>query len=65
MSQTTLRVDFVSEDAGYKNTFGWYNKATGAGGILFKSVEADGRNAPLDPGSSYAEFTVNTADLTS
>ena len=62
-SQTTLRVDFVSESAGYRNSFGWYNKVTGQGGILFANVESDGKNAPLDPGSSFAEFTVNTADL--
>ena len=44
---TTLRVDFVSESAAYESTFGWYNKVTGVGGILFSDVEQEGRNAPL------------------
>src|SRR5688572_16092957 len=60
---TTLHVDFVSESAGYQNTFGWYNKVTGVGGILFASVEAEGRKASLTAGASHAEFTVDTADL--
>ena len=60
---TTLRVDFVSESAGQRNSFGWYNKATGVGGVVFASVEADGANAPLRPGVSMAEFSVSTADL--
>ena len=61
--QTTLQVTFVSESASYQNTFGWYNKVTGVGGILFADVEQEGRNAPLTPGVSTATFTVNTADL--
>src|SRR5262245_40455427 len=61
--QTTLRVDFVSESAGYRNSFGWYNKVTGQGGVLFASVEAEGSNRTVTPGVSFAEFTVNTADL--
>ena len=61
--QTTLQVTFVSESAAYQNTFGWYNKVTGMGGILFADVEQEGRNAPLTPGVSTATFTVNTADL--
>ena len=60
---TTLRVDFISESAAYESTFGWYNKVTGVGGILFADVEQDGRNAPLTPGQSSATFTVNTADV--
>jgi hypothetical protein len=60
---TTLQVAFVSESADFRNTFGWYNRATGYGGILFANVEAQGGNAPLTPGVSTANFTVNTADL--
>src|SRR4051812_19429912 len=60
---TTLRVDFISESAAYENVFGWYNKVTGMGGILFADVEQEGRNAPLVPGQSSATFTVNTADV--
>ena len=60
---TTLKATFVSESAGYQNTFGWYNKVTGLGGILFADVEAEGNNAPLTPGVSSVNFTVNTADL--
>ena len=41
--QTTLQVTFVSESASYQNTFGWYNKVTGVGGVLFADVEAEGR----------------------
>src|SRR5262245_24958690 len=63
VATTTLRVDFVSESAAYENTFGWYNKVTGVGGILFADVEAEGRNAPLTPGQSSATFTVNSADV--
>ena len=62
-STTTLHVEFVSESAGFENTFGWYNKATGVGGILFANVEAEGNNAPLRPGVSAVDFTVNTADV--
>lgn len=50
--QTTLQVDFVSESAGYRSTFGWYSSATGRGGLLFANVEAEGRHAPLNPGVS-------------
>ena len=42
-AMTTLRVNFVSELAGYRNTFGSYNKVTGIGGILFADIEAQGR----------------------
>ena len=62
-SQTTLRVDFVSESVGYENTFGWYNRVTGLGGILFADVEAEGKKAPLVAGQSSVTFTVNTADV--
>jgi hypothetical protein len=47
---TTMMVQFVSEAAVYKNTFGWYNKVTGEGGILFPTVEANGGARPCDPG---------------
>jgi VCBS repeat-containing protein len=60
---TTLKVTFVSESAAYKNTFGWYNRVTGYGGILFADVEQGGYHAPLTPGVSSVDFTVNTADL--
>ena len=60
---TTLNVTFVSESAAYKNTFGWYNRVTGYGGILFADVEQQGYHAPLTPGVSSVNFTVNTADL--
>jgi hypothetical protein len=60
---TTLRVDFISESAGYKNVFGWYNKLTGFGGILFQNVEQEGRKAPLVAGHSSVNFSVNTADI--
>src|SRR6187549_169356 len=63
VSTTTLQVTFVSESAAYENTFGWYNKVTGYGGILFADTEAQGSNAPLVPGVSSVNFTVNTADL--
>lgn len=58
----TFRVEFLSESAGYKNVFGYYNRETGEGGILFPNVEADGNNAPLEPGQSAAEFTVRAED---
>ncbi len=61
--QTTLRATFVSESAGYRNTFGWYNSVTGLGGILFASVEAEGSNPTVVGGVSYADFTVNTTDV--
>src|SRR3972149_11026817 len=61
--QTTLRVDFVSESAGYRNTFGWYNKITGEGGILFADIEAQGHHPTVTPGVSSVEFTVDTADV--
>src|SRR4051812_3661141 len=60
---TTLTVTFVSESAAYESTFGWYNKATGYGGILFADTEQEGHSAPLTPGVSSVNFTVNTADL--
>ena len=60
-SQTTFHVEFVSESAGYENTFGWYNKVTGVGGILFADVEAEGRNAPVQSGQAV-DFTVDAAD---
>jgi VCBS repeat-containing protein len=60
---TTLRVDFVSESAAYENVFGWYNKVTGMGGILFADVEQEGPHAPLVAGQSFTTFTVNSADL--
>jgi VCBS repeat-containing protein len=63
MATTTLRVDFISESAAYRSTFGWYNKVTGVGGVLFSDVEAEGRRAPLTAGSSYAEFTVDSTDV--
>src|SRR5262245_52831705 len=63
VATTTLRVDFVSESAAYENVFGWYNKVTGVGGILFADVEQEGRNAPLVAGQSSATFTVNSSDV--
>jgi hypothetical protein len=60
---TTLRVDFVSESAAYENVFGWYNKVTGMGGILFADVEQEGPHAPLVAGQSFTTFTVNSADV--
>jgi flagellin-like hook-associated protein FlgL len=60
---TSLQVRFISESAGYRNVFGYYNSKTGAAGILFPDVEADGANAPLTPGVSTATFSVKTADL--
>ena len=59
----TLRVEFISESAGYQNVLGYYNRDTGEGGILFPKVEADGANAPLQPGKSVAEFSVKAEDL--
>jgi hypothetical protein len=56
-AQTTLRVDFVSESAGYRNTFGWYNRVTGVGGTLFADASSPGANG------SSVDFTVNTADV--
>ena len=47
---TTLRIDFVSESAGYRNGFGWYNARTGQGGTLFGNIEAEGAGAPLAAG---------------
>ena len=63
VATTTLQATFVSESAAYESTFGWYNKVTGYGGILFADVEAEGNNAPLVAGVSSVKFTVNTADL--
>ena len=63
VATTTLQATFVSESAAYESTFGWYNKVTGYGGILFADVEAEGNNAPLVAGVSSVNFTVNTADL--
>jgi VCBS repeat-containing protein len=63
VDQTTLRATFISESAAYQNTFGWYNSVTGLGGILFADVEAEGKNPAVVGGVSYADFTVNTADL--
>src|SRR4051812_45420505 len=60
---TTLHVDFVSESAAYRNTFGWYNSATGQGGILFANVESEGSHAPLTPGVSGMDFTIDATDL--
>jgi flagellin-like hook-associated protein FlgL len=59
----TLRVEFISEAAGYQNVLGYYNRETGQGGILFPKVEADGGNAPLKPGKSTAEFSVKAEDV--
>jgi len=60
---TTLRVDFISESAAFRNTFGWYNSRTGQGGILFAGIEAQGSNPSVIPGVSYAEISVATAEL--
>ena len=60
-SQTTFRVDFISELAAYDNTFGWYDKTTGLGGILFADVDQDGKKAPLVAGQSYVTFSVETS----
>ena len=60
---TTLNVQFVSESAAFESTFGWYNRVTGYGGVLFADVEQQGHHAPLTPGVSSVNFTVNTADL--
>lgn len=38
-----LDVKFVSGAAGYENTLGWYDSRTGVGGILFASVDSNGR----------------------
>lgn len=59
----TLRVEFISESAGYKNVLGYYNRESGEGGILFPTVEAEGKNAPLQPGKSVAEFSVKAEDV--
>jgi flagellin-like hook-associated protein FlgL len=59
----TLRVEFISESAGYKNVLGYYNRESGEGGILFPTVEAEGNNAPLQPGKSVAEFSVKAEDV--
>lgn len=61
-SLTTLTVEFVSESAGYRNTFGWYNKRTGIGGILFGSIEAEGRNPTVRSGDKVS-FTVDSSDV--
>src|SRR5436190_20692989 len=63
VATTTLQVTFVSESASYANTFGWYNRFTGLGRILFADVESGGENTPLAAGVSTATFTVNTSDL--
>ena len=60
---TTIRVDFVSESAAFLNTFGWYNKTTGEGDILFAGVEAQGPHPTVIAGVSYVEFTVATDQL--
>ncbi len=60
---STLVVKFVSESSSYKNAMGWYNTETLAGGILFGSIEAEGRHPTVTPGVSSASFTVNSADV--
>jgi VCBS repeat-containing protein len=60
---STLVVKFVSETAGYRNTVGWYNTATLAGGLLFGSVEADGSHPTVIPGVTTASFVVGSADV--
>ncbi len=60
---TTLVVRFVSEAASYRNALGWYNTKTGAGGILFGDIEAEGSHPTVRPGVSSASFTVATGDV--
>src|SRR5262249_42926709 len=62
-SMVTLRADFVSESAAYRNTFGWYNSLTGMGGILFADVNSEGNHAALTPGASSTTFSVKASDL--
>ena len=42
---TTLTATFTSESAGYRSSFGWYDSATGLGGILFGDIEAGGSSS--------------------
>ena len=60
---STLVATFVSESAGSRNSFGWYNTETLEGGILFGSVEAEGRHPTVQPGVSTMSFTVDSADV--
>jgi VCBS repeat-containing protein len=60
-SKTTLSVEFVSESTSHESTFGWYDKVSGVGGILFAKVESAGRHG-LDTGD-HAEFTVDAVDV--
>src|SRR4051812_41103323 len=63
VSTVTFQVRFESESASFRNTFGWYNKVTGLGGILFADVNSQGADASLTPGVSSATFMVNAADV--
>ena len=40
---SVLKVKFESADAGYENTLGWYDSRTGVGGIVFASIDSNGR----------------------
>jgi len=60
---STLVVKFVSESAGYRNAVGWYNTETLKGGILFPSIEAEGKHPTVIPGVTTASFVVDNADV--
>ena len=59
---TRLSASFVSESASFHDTFGWYDTVTGRGGVLFSSIEAQGKYPNVAPGTEHS-FAVATADL--
>lgn len=59
---TRLEVEFRSESAGLRNSFGWYDATTGKGGLLFGSMETTGKAANIDAGT-LRSFSVETADV--
>src|SRR5262245_16890967 len=59
---TTLQIEFISESAGYRNSFGWYNTRTGEAGIIWADTNDDGHNAPMRAGQ-VATISVSQADI--
>ncbi len=59
---TRLAVEFRSESATLRNSFGWYDATTGKGGLLFGSMETTGTAANIKPGT-VRSFSVATADV--
>ncbi len=47
-----LAITFVSEEAGFANVLGWYNRRTGEAGILFANANDDGPGAGAHAGDT-------------